>query len=494
MAIQKPSPHEPVSKESVSKEFTSRESLPQDSHPLEPSQPSVVVTAEKSQAAGRSTVQQIDGLMQQPWLLGSVTFVLFVLVFALGMTFGYGWGRTTAQAAAPAHAEERVGAQAALYPAFDLFWEAMDLVYRDFNGELPAPEEVTYAAIQGVVALLDDPNTSFLTPEEAAFFRSNLDGNFEGIGARVTWNNEVDTVMIAEPFENQPAWNAGLRRNDLILAVNGESLIGTDVTEAVRRIRGPKGTDILLTVQRGDAPPFDVTVTRDLIAIPTIATDSLGADGKIAYIKLNSFSENAGTLVREAVRNALSHEPRGIILDLRGNSGGLLREAVKVASVFLQDEVVLLERFKDDRVETYRTEGRAVVTDLPMVVLVNEGSASASEIVASALQDAGRATLIGTTTYGKGSVQLPHNLSNDSIMRVTIARWFSPQDRTIDGVGLTPDITVAISDTATLSGTVTSSDPAMNSNAEYDAASDPQLDAALDFLTNASADLPTVAQ
>jgi carboxyl-terminal processing protease len=236
------------------------------------------------------------------------------------------------------------------------------------------------------------------------------------------------------------------------------------VSEAVRRIRGPNGTDILLTVQRAGEPPFDVTVTRALIAIPTIATDSLGEDGKIAYVRLNAFSENSGALVREAVRNALSREPSAMIFDLRGNSGGLLREAVKVASVFLQDEVVLLERFSDGRTETYRTEGRALTTDLPMVVLVNEGSASASEIVASALQDTGRATVIGTTTYGKGSVQLPHNLSNGSIMRVTIARWFSPQDRTIDGVGLTPDVTVPISD------------------AEYDAGQDPQLDAALELL------------
>jgi carboxyl-terminal processing protease len=339
----------------------------------------------------------------------------------------------------------------------------MDLIYRDFNGTLPSAEEATYAAIRGVVGELDDPNTSFLTPDEATFFRSTMEGSFEGIGARVAWDEEADTLLITEPFENQPAWNAGIRRNDLILAVDGESLAGTDVSEAVRRIRGPKGTEIVLTVQRDSGTPFDVTVTRDLIAIPTIATDSLGEDGKIAYVKLNTFSENAGTLVREAVRDALRHEPRGLILDLRGNSGGLLREAVKVANVFLEDEVVLLERFHDGRVETYRTAEQAVTSELPMVVLVNEGSASASEIVAGALQDIGRATLLGTTTYGKGSVQLPHNLSNGAIMRVTIARWFTPQDRTIDGEGLTPDIAISISDE------------------ELDAGKDPQLDAALEF-------------
>lgn len=424
-----------------------------------------------SPSAHRSS-EVAGGLIQRPLLLGAVIFMICGVIFSLGMTFGYGWGRSVAHASTPISTERTDGAQAALYPTFDLFWEAMDLLYRDFNGTMPAPEEATYAAIRGVVELLDDPNTSFLTPEEATYFRSNLEGSFEGIGARVAWDEEADTLLITEPFENQPAWKAGLRRNDLILAVDGKSLVGTNVSEAVRLIRGPKGTDIVLTVQREGKPPFDVTVTRDLIAIPTIATDTLGVDRKIAYIKLNSFSENAGTLVREAMRNALQREPRAIILDLRGNSGGLLREAVKVANVFLEDETVLLERFSDGRVERYRTDARALDVDLPMVVLVNEGSASASEIVAGALQATGRATLIGTITYGKGSVQLPHTLSDGSIMRVTIARWYTPDDRTIDGVGLTPDIEVPISDE------------------ELDAGFDPQLDAALEFLNGVPNALP----
>ena len=433
------------------------------------------VTAEPVLTQPRQTAQagrkrSNDDLIHRPWVLGGVVLMVVALVFALGMTFGYGWGRSVAQAAVPSTegdaggALRRTGAQAELYPSFDLFWEAMDLLYRDFNGTLPTPEEATYGAIRGIVGLLDDPNTSFLTPEEAAYFRGNLEGEFEGIGARVAWDEDADTLLITEPFENQPAWEAGIRRNDLILAVDGVSLVGSSVSDAVRLIRGPKGTSIVLTVQRADTPIFDVTVTRDLIAIPTIATDTLGEQDDVAYIRLNSFSENAGTLVREAVRNALQREPRAIIFDLRGNSGGLVREAIKVSSVFLQDETVLLERFNDDSVEVYETTDRALAPDIPLVVLVNAGSASASEIVAGALQDAGRGTLIGTITYGKGSVQLPHNLSDGSIMRVTIARWYTPKDRTIDGVGLTPDIAVELSD------------------AELDAGEDPQLEAALEFL------------
>ena len=413
----------------------------------------------------------LEGLIRRPWVLGGVMLTVLGLVFALGMTFGYGWGRSAAHAAGSDAniVSQNKGAQAALYPAFDLFWEAMDLLYRDFDGTLPTPEEASYAPIRGVVETLEDPNTSFLTPTEAEFFRSNMEGTFEGIGARVAWNEEADTLLITEPFENQPAWSAGLRRNDLILAVDGESLVGTDLSEAVRRIRGPKGTELVLTVQRDDASPFDVTVTRDLIAIPTIATDSLGEHGEIAYVRLNAFNENAGTLVREAVRNALRHDPQGIIFDLRGNSGGLLREAVKVASVFLDDEVVLLERFNDGQTETYRTTRDALTTDLPMVVLVNEGSASAG-----ALQDAGRGILLGTTTYGKGSVQLPHSLSDGGMLRVTIARWYTPEDRTIDGTGLAPDLVVNVSDE------------------ELEAGVDPQLDAALDYLLSPSSVLTSV--
>ncbi|MEZ4673435.1 MAG: S41 family peptidase [Caldilineaceae bacterium] len=338
---------------------------------------------------------------------------------------------------------------AIFYPEFRTFWEAMRLVQRDFYGDLPTSEEATYDAIRGVVNDLGDPNTSFLTPDEANLFRTNIAGSFEGIGARVEWDEEADTLRISEPFENQPAWTAGLRRGDLVLAVDGESLVGSNLTEAVKKVRGPKGSMVVLSIQRPDvAEPFDVEVTRDRIETPTIATDILGEDKDIAYIKLNTFNQNAGQLVRQAVEDAVKRDVAGIVFDLRGNSGGLLREAVKVANVFLEDSQILIERFSDGREEIYQTTGSAVAKDLPLVVLVNEGSASASEIVAGALQDNQRAKLVGTVTYGKGSVQLPHTLQGGSIMRVTVARWYTPNDRTIDGEGLQPDLLVALDEAA----------------------------------------------
>lgn len=416
-----------------------------------------------------------ESLYRRPWLAAGVALILMLATFALGLALGFGWGRSAAQsfgvtqlAGREDGAARRQGARDALYPQFDVYWEAMDLLYRDFYGALPDAQTMTFSAIEGVLGTLDDPNTSFLTPEEAESFRSNMAGSFEGIGTRVAWDADADTVVVTEPFENQPAWNAGLRRGDLILAVDGESIVGTDLDSAVSRIRGPKGSEVVLIVQRGaDTVPFAITVQRARVEIPTITTGTLGPNGEIAYVRLNTFNENAGSLVREAVRSALQRNPQGLVFDLRGNSGGLLREAVKVAGVFLEDQVVLHERLNDEKVETYRTAGRAVTTDLPMVVLVDQGTASASEIVAGALQDAGRATLVGAQTYGKGSVQMPHNLSDGAILRVTIARWYTPLERTIDGVGLAPDQLVEAT------------------QEELDRGDDPQLAAALDHFTAA---------
>ena len=209
---------------------------------------------------------------------------------------------------------------------------------------------------------------------------------------------------------------------------------------------------------------------RDRIEIPTLTTDTVG--GNLAYIRLNSFNENAGELVRQAVQDALKANPTGLILDLRGNPGGLLDQAVEVSSVLLEDTDVLIERFADGTEEVYKTRSKAEIADLPLVVLVNEASASASEIVAGAVQDHERGQLVGMKTFGKGSVQLPQTLSDGSILRVTIAKWFTPDDRTIDGTGLEPDVVVEITDE------------------QREAGADPQLDKAIELLGGVVGELP----
>lgn len=407
--------------------------------------------------------------------IGCGILLVVAIAFSIGSGVGFAIGRFTGDGpqgvAAPAisagEAAPGQGDRTLDERDMEIFWEAMNLLERDFFGEIPPGQERAYGAIRGVLDQLDDPNTSFMTPEQAQNFLESMEGSFEGIGATVEWVEERGAVRLVEPFENQPAWNAGLRRNDLVIAIDGEPVSEmVDLTEAISKIKGPKGSSVVLTIERPSTDEtFDVTVVRDVIQIPIVFTDSYGADNEIGYIRLSRFSDDAGRRVRDAVRDATRRDLRGLIFDLRGNPGGLLREAVRVSSVFLEDERVLIERFSDGKEQIYETEGEADVdSQLPIVVLVNEGSASASEIVAGALQDSGRAVLIGTTTFGKGSVQLPHTLSDGSLMRVTIARWYTPADRSIDGTGLEPDIVVEVTPE------------------QDEADEDPQLDRAIELL------------
>ena len=407
--------------------------------------------------------------------IGCGLLLIVAIAFSIGTGIGFAFGRFTGDGpqnvSAPAISASDAGPVAQDRDLneedMEIFWEAMGLLERDFYGELPAGQERSYGAIRGVLGLLDDPNTSFMAPDQAKSFLESMDGSFEGIGATVELVEDGSAVRLVEPFENQPAWNAGLRRNDLVIAIDGVAVSEmADLNVAISKIKGPKGSSVVLTIKRPSTDEtFDVTVVRDVIQIPIVFTETFGQDEDIAYIRLSRFSDDSGRRVQDAVDEATRKNLRGLIFDLRGNPGGLLREAVRVSSVFLQDERVLIERFSDGSEQIYDTEGKAAVdAALPIVLLVDEGSASASEIVAGALQDAGRAVLVGTTTFGKGSVQLPHTLSDGSMMRVTIARWYTPADRSIDKTGLDPDIVVEITDE------------------QIEADEDPQLDRAIELL------------
>ncbi len=406
---------------------------------------------------------------QKLQLTGCGVFLIAALVFSIGSGFGFLIGRMSSlgeTAASPVVAAET---DRALAPDdLGIFWEAMELLEEDFYGELPTPNQRSYGAIRGVLDTLDDQNTGFLTPMEATSFMESIEGSFEGIGALVEWAEEEGAVRIIEPFEDQPAWNAGIRRGDLIIAINGQEVAElSNLNEAINRIKGPKGTEVNLTVRRdGLDDPLEFPVTRDQINIPVVKSELYGDNDEFAYVALQRFSADAGAKLRAELETVLTDGTKGLVFDLRSNPGGLLREAIKVTSVFLEDERVLIERFSDGTEEIYNTEGNALVPDdLPLVVLVNQGSASASEIVAGALQDVGRAPLVGVTTFGKGSVQLPHTLSDESLLRVTIALWYTPADRSINDTGLEPDIEVE------------------RTNEQIENEEDPQLDRALELLT-----------
>ena len=344
-----------------------------------------------------------------------------------------------------------------------LFNEALKLLSTQFYGDVPEGKALTYEALRGFVGQLGDPHTAFLDPEQAAQFNSDLEGQFEGIGARVD-KAEKGGVEIRYLFAEQPAEKAGVRVGDVIKAVDGKDVTQLDLNEAIALIRGPRDTEVVLTIQRGDEAPFDVTVTRARIEIPVVEAKTL-ADGKVEYVALSEFSSVASSRLEEALKTALAKKPVGLILDLRGNPGGLLDAAVRIGSYFVPEGNILIERFQDGREQPYPREGSYLLGDTKLVVLLDGGSASASEIVAGAIQDAGTGKLIGEKSYGKGSVQLPNALSDGSQLRVTIARWFTPKDRAIHGVGLEPDIVVPLTDD------------------DRQAKRDPQLDRAVEFLT-----------
>ena len=383
---------------------------------------------------------------QKLHLTGCAVLLTAALIFSVGSGLGFILGRMSSDDETPGSTVIAAETDRALAPDdLDIFWEAMELVEEDFYGELPSPNERSYGAIRGVLETLDDKNTGFLAPDEATSFMESIEGSFEGIGAMVEWAEDEGAVRIIEPFEDQPAWNAGIRPGDLIIAINGQDVAElTGLNEAINRIKGPKGTEVHLTVRReGLDEPLEFPVTRALIDVPVVESEIYGDNDEYAYVALKRFSVDASKKLRDELENLLTDDTQGLIFDLRSNPGGLLREAIRVASIFLEDERVLIERFSDGTEEIYNTEGSALVPDdLPMIVLVNEGSASASEIVAGALQDVERARLLGVTTFGKGSVQLPHTLSDESLLRVTIALWYTPSDRSIDDTGLEPDIVV----------------------------------------------------
>ncbi len=348
---------------------------------------------------------------------------------------------------------------------FQLFWEVWDLVQRDFYGELPDMQHVTYAAIQGVLNTLGDQYTAFIEPQAASIIAEDATGEFEGIGAFVNMD-ETGTVEIVGVFEDGPAEEAGVLEGDRVLEVDGTSIVGVSLYEAINLIRGPANSQVTLLVRREGVPElFEIVVTRARLEVPTIEVEM--RDDDIGYIRLYEFNSTSSELVEEGLEELLAQEPQGIVFDLRGNPGGWLDQAVEVADLFLDDGTVVIERWSDGREQLLPPSGARpgdVGEEIPLVVLVNGGSASASEIVAGALQDRERAILIGELTFGKGSVQRPFTLSDGSELRVTIARWFTPNDREIHGQGLEPDIEVLFSE----------------EDAEQD--QDPQLDRAVEYL------------
>jgi carboxyl-terminal processing protease len=327
---------------------------------------------------------------------------------------------------------------------FAPFWQAWDLVHKQYVQQPVDNEILMRGAIRGMMDALGDPHTSYLDPAEYETLNTSLQGEetYEGIGAWV--DTSGDYLMIISPMPDSPAEKAGLRTGDKIIAIDGENMTGLDGEVVRKKVLGPAGSTVTLTISREGVEPFDVKIIRQSITVPSIESRML--DDNIAYVRLFIFSDTAGDELRDTLKQMLAQNPKGLILDLRNNGGGYLDSAVDVVSQFVDSGVVMYEEYGDGTRKPLEAHKGGLATDIPMVVLVNEGSASASEIVAGAIQDMQRGKLVGVTTYGKGSVQMPSTLmNNEGAVRITIARWLTPNGRTIHGVGLTPDVEVQIS-------------------------------------------------
>lgn len=332
-----------------------------------------------------------------------------------------------------------------------VFNEAWKIIESNFDGEMPAENDLLYAIIAGSLETLDDDYTRFTNPAIAARMREDMAGSIEGIGAFVR-KNEEGYLEIVRPIAGQPAEAAGLKAGDLVIGVDGEDIVGMSLDEALLLVRGPSGTEVVLKIFRPkDAEELEIPVTRARFEIPIIESKIVGDN--IGYIHLSEFNANAFERTQEAFNEMVAQGATSIIFDLRDNPGGYLDQSVNIADLFLPDGVVLFERNNQGLDREFSAETGDAAEQIPLVVLVNGASASASEIVAGAIRDNGRGTLIGETTFGKGSVQQLHQLSDGSELRVTIARWYTPANVSISKEGITPDIEVPSPDEAfTLGG------------------------------------------
>ncbi|HEY32384.1 MAG TPA: S41 family peptidase [Dehalococcoidia bacterium] len=312
-------------------------------------------------------------------------------------------------------------------------WEIIQEEYVETD-ELDT-ETLIRGAVKGMVDALDDPHSAYMDPDDYERFTSDLSGEFEGIGAHV--EERDGQIIVIAPIPGTPADEAGIKPGDVIVGVDGESIVGWSIQDAVSAIRGPRGTPVtLLILREGDSELLEIEIIRAEIEVPSIYFEMLG---DIAHIKIAQFTERTSEELSTALNEVASQEATGIIIDLRNNPGGLLSTVVDVASRFLNEGIVISVVDNEGNKTDYPVEDADQIIELPVVVLVNEFSASGSEVLAGALQDYDRAVVAGNTTFGKGSVNILYELSDDSGIYITVARWYTPGGHLIEGEGIEPD-------------------------------------------------------
>ncbi|MDP3970591.1 MAG: S41 family peptidase [bacterium] len=329
---------------------------------------------------------------------------------------------------------------------FQLFWDVWNLVQEEYIDQPIDDSTLFYGAITGIAAAVGDPHTVYFNPELSEKFVADINGEFEGIGAEVGIK-DAQLVVIA-PLANSPAEIAGLKSNDAIIKIDEVDTIGITIDKAVDLIRGEKGTDVVLTVYRSGAEDFqDISITRDVIDVPSMEYEIIEQDEKkIAFVKLTHFIEGTSVEFAEIANEIILDSPDGLILDLRNNPGGILQESIEVASQFVPDGVIVYEKNSDGTEDGFDSTGSGLLAGIsPVVILINGGSASASEIVAGALHDHEKALLVGTKSFGKGSVQDYKVFEDKSSIKITIAHWLTPNKVDINKEGIAPDVEIDIS-------------------------------------------------
>ena len=381
-------------------------------------------------------------------IIGGLTIVVIALiggVFYFGYSFGFKKGTEKPQTLIIRGVSNIENGQIIKDVDFSLFWESWKILKDKFvDAEKVNDQTLVYGAISGLLNSLKDPHTIFMPPTDTKKFNEDISGEFSGIGAEIGIRN--DQLVVISPLKDTPAERAGLKAGDKIFKIDDKDAINLNVDEAVKLIRGPKQTKVILTILRnGWEKAQEISIIRDVIQIPTLDLEMKDSD--IAYLRLYNFYENAPFLFYQAAVKTALKNPKGMILDLRNNPGGYLEVAVNLAGWFLNSgDIVVAEEFRSGKKDEFKANGNGFFKDIPMVTLINEGSASASEILAGALRDNRNIKLIGKKSFGKGTVQELQQLKDGSSIKITIAHWLMPNGGLIDKNGIIPDYDINITE------------------------------------------------
>jgi len=371
------------------------------------------------------TKQESKDMVQQPTAI--IVYTAFVILIAVtAFLVGIMFERRTSVAASS---------------ELSTFWQVWDILEEDFYGDIPDVESRKYASITGLVSSFSDPYTSFSEPQQAEVRRQQIDGTFGGVGIVVRPNEDLN-VMVVSVIPGNPADDVGILPGDVFIEVDSQNVEGFSTDAVAQLVRGEVGTTVDLTMFRPETSELmSFTVNRAIIETPTVFSRILEEEN-LAYVQLTTFNGVATSQMIDHLEDILSKNVEGVILDLRNNNGGLLSQSVDIADLFLDDGNVLIQRSSDGSEDIFLSDDGELAESIPLVVLVDGGTASAAEVLGGALQDRNRATLIGQSTFGKGVVQLVYNLNDGSQLRVTSSAWYTPNDRAIHQQGLTPDVVV----------------------------------------------------